>query len=918
MEFFKKYYPDVDFSKGEEVKVLCPFHDDTEPSASINTDKGLFHCLVCGEGGNEQQFLSKVNGISVLEASKVLQKLNESTSEWELGGHAELLANYDFIESVKSKLHLSESTIEELKLGIFTDDFGRPNLAIPVIYNGVVMDLRRYNLRGYPNVPKIMSDKGADAGFVIPFDIWKKADDPTYVFEGEKDMMLARELGINAITLTGGANAIPNEYVKNSFKDREIIICYDNDDAGRKGAEKLYLSIKDIAKSVKYVNIGDVVEENKEDFFDMIVKYGKDAMDFFLLDVHEFNIEEEDTRKYDTIKEALANNKIKKRLVSKVTVNSEFEDSYAVPESVVFTKTAETRKKTDIMLLNETKSWFIDKKNPQNLLELIEISARKHDVMNKIKEFLGIMQESNLETKITGYQTMYKTRISDTNTDGTSLTIDMYSFDKVVVGKKYEIEYRIYPHPTKNQKLIAIGDKVKAIDDLTNFKPNKEKLSQFKVDGDIKKRLDFLYQSAKHHVAPHLNYDIWLMDDLVFNSILEFDYGERVRGALDVFILGDTQVGKSETAQKLVELYEFGHFLSLKTSSTVGLIGGSNKVEGSFMNTVGAIPRQHKGLAVLEEFSGAKQDFIKTMTDIRSSGKLRLARVSGELEVDCRLRMISISNPINDEAGNPRHLSNFPNGIIPLMELIKSSEDIARYDAFLLVEKPDKVFNPFKNKLTGNMIPKELYEHKIMWVATRTPDDVEFSEDSDSYIWEKAQELNDMFESNFPLFGRTITSRKLARFSVALASLLVNTDESFQKVVVNKEIVDYVFEWLITLYDNPVFKLKEYKKEYESYSICTAKDVNEINKLYSRHATLLDFLSHQSDTSQSTMRSVSGLEGDKFSAIFNKLVALKMVKITGAHVYPTRKFIQAMLKVDKTFTVNTGEMTSADLDPEIF
>ena len=111
-----------------------------------------------------------------------------------------------------------------------------------------------------------------------------------------------------------------------------------------------------------------------------------------------------------------------------------------------------------------------------------------------------------------------------------------------------------------------------------------------------------------------------------------------IRGALDVFILGDTQVGKSETTSKLTELYNFGHFLSLKTSTTVGLIGGSNKVDGNWMNTIGAIPRQHKKLVVLEEFSGAKPEFIKTMTDIRSSGKLRLARAAGEMNVPCRIK----------------------------------------------------------------------------------------------------------------------------------------------------------------------------------------------------------------------------------------------------------------------------------------
>jgi len=35
---------------GDEVHVLCPFHDDSRPSASFNQAKGLFYCHACGTG----------------------------------------------------------------------------------------------------------------------------------------------------------------------------------------------------------------------------------------------------------------------------------------------------------------------------------------------------------------------------------------------------------------------------------------------------------------------------------------------------------------------------------------------------------------------------------------------------------------------------------------------------------------------------------------------------------------------------------------------------------------------------------------------------------------------------------------------------------------------------------------------------
>ena len=38
--------------KGKDYRCLCPFHDDHDPSMTINTQKQIFKCFVCGQGGN--------------------------------------------------------------------------------------------------------------------------------------------------------------------------------------------------------------------------------------------------------------------------------------------------------------------------------------------------------------------------------------------------------------------------------------------------------------------------------------------------------------------------------------------------------------------------------------------------------------------------------------------------------------------------------------------------------------------------------------------------------------------------------------------------------------------------------------------------------------------------------------------------
>ena len=223
--------------------------------------------------------------------------------------------------------------------------------------------------------------------------------------------------------------------------------------------------------------------------------------------------------------------------------------------------------------------------------------------MGKLMTWLEIPpKEQGIKTVINEYMTIYKYRISDATdtmyTEETqNTTVDIYTKQPLQMGNKYHVKYTLQPHPNKHQKVVAVANEVREVDSLSNFKLDKGLLEPFVYKGhDIQAHLDKLYQSAKHYIAKHLNFDLWLMNDLVFNSILRINYNGLIRGALDVAIIGDTQVGKSETASKLTLLYNFGHFLSLKTSTTVGLIGGSNKVDGSYINTIGAIPRQHQKL----------------------------------------------------------------------------------------------------------------------------------------------------------------------------------------------------------------------------------------------------------------------------------------------------------------------------------
>ena len=57
---------------GKSFKGLCPFHDDRNPSFTVNPEMQIFKCFVCGEGGNMFTFLMKHEKMTFYEAVRAL------------------------------------------------------------------------------------------------------------------------------------------------------------------------------------------------------------------------------------------------------------------------------------------------------------------------------------------------------------------------------------------------------------------------------------------------------------------------------------------------------------------------------------------------------------------------------------------------------------------------------------------------------------------------------------------------------------------------------------------------------------------------------------------------------------------------------------------------------------------------------
>ena len=71
VEFIRQYVPSLKRA-GKTYKACCPFHKEKTPSFTCSSEKGLFYCFGCQEGGDIFGFLMKMEGLSFNEA---LEKL---------------------------------------------------------------------------------------------------------------------------------------------------------------------------------------------------------------------------------------------------------------------------------------------------------------------------------------------------------------------------------------------------------------------------------------------------------------------------------------------------------------------------------------------------------------------------------------------------------------------------------------------------------------------------------------------------------------------------------------------------------------------------------------------------------------------------------------------------------------------------
>ena len=324
--------------KGSSWMGLCPFHEDKNPSLSVDASKGLYHCFGCGEGGDVFELVMKRESLDFPGALKYLKgvtntsvtrAIGPSTGDTSVtntseavsaigGGGAALLEavadsyRKDLFASRKAQNYLKRRCLfnclphDHLRIGFSegklperTGEHQQRELTeegllttegrefftgcVTVALSNLEGQITGfYGRRTTGGSPSHLYLKGPHRGLLNPR-IYRAYPERVIWTESVFDALSLMSLGFantDALFGTGGLTDTHLQALKEG-RTKEVVLALDNDEAGRKAAKKLTENLTAQGVSVRrIVPPSHLGEKSLKDWNDYLKAVGeKEAID---------------------------------------------------------------------------------------------------------------------------------------------------------------------------------------------------------------------------------------------------------------------------------------------------------------------------------------------------------------------------------------------------------------------------------------------------------------------------------------------------------------------------------------------------------------------------------------------------------------------------------------------------------------
>lgn len=913
-QFFKSRGENMEPNARGEVQVKCPFpHSkgmEENASASVNLKRRIYKCFACTaegreEGMSETSFISKAFDTTYENAIKLKNMVMDGSIDNLSKTTDLLLKNESLMKYLREDRGFTDETIKQYRLGYAGD-----GIIYPIILEGLLFDTRIYNPNPKNGEPKIKSRKNATA-LLFPYDVWQRDTTPTILTAGEGDALITRQNGFNAVTGTGGEGSIP-KILLNKFKGKKVYVIYDCDDAGKKSSLKVAFYLKDAGADVYIVDLGLSGKKGDKDLTDYFVNHNKKTEDLQLLidNAQAFTQEQYQEQKNKEFQLVDLWNVKQSRysdqyISSRVMQMGHFELPLVdIPSHMEWECRGEVEGNAacascPFHVMNKSGEWTLDSNNLEDLMSLVEVNetqqfkamrrlchipdkcpnSRITVVAKKHVEKVILAPDVETESELSGFrQAELHAYILDGDTED---------------GNKYRMYFKRVPHP-KDQSIMMIVDKVEDSDNAINsFKVTKEFVAAMKVwQGNpytiMKKRFEELGKVA---VGKYLPENVFLAAELTYHGILDFKFmGKYMKGHPEGLMVGASRTGKSEVLIALNAFYGLGNVTECKNASVVGLIGGVDKnSNGTFRISWGEIPRNHKGLLFMDEISGLHPEVFKQLTGLRSQRKAVIAKIR-KGEAPAKTRLLWVGNPRVGDDKRSRSLYDYSNGVDVCLDLFPADEDISRFDFIVLVPEPSEYISPLNEDGTlppEKQIPLELKD-LIRWAWSRNKDQVIFEPYVEKYIEHVAIELEKDFGSSIKIVG-VEGVKKISRIAVSVAACCYSTDESGESVIVRKVHIDWVRDWLISLYDNDVFRLKQFVDNQRKFNTTNPDIVTQVAGFVKKYPMIIRMLLEQPVCPHYNLKASGGLSDEEYKHVMTNLYMLGCITQSNKGVTATRR-----------------------------
>ena len=326
VEVISSYLPLT--KKGKNYFGVCPFHDDTNPSMSVSSDKQIYKCFSCGASGNVITFVMDYEKVDFKEALSILAKragidfiksnVKEKEAQFDKYYKMYDLALKLYQNNINSKYgtdaikylenrYITKEIIKEFKIGLSLDkneltkillnkgytnkeieDYGLSNGIYDLYFNRIMFPLFDTNDRAVGFSGRIYKNKDSSKYIntketpifkkgELLYNYFKAKDfvrqeKKLLIVEGFMDVIRLYSIGVKNVVALMGTALTKDQISLIKRLSKNIILCLDGDQAGKKAMNSVGEDLTNAG-----LNVSVVVLKEDLDPDEYVIKYGKDS-----------------------------------------------------------------------------------------------------------------------------------------------------------------------------------------------------------------------------------------------------------------------------------------------------------------------------------------------------------------------------------------------------------------------------------------------------------------------------------------------------------------------------------------------------------------------------------------------------------------------------------------------------------------